>query len=563
MLVIKRHLFLLPVFLLLLLHSCTKAVKTADLKGKKSDTARIMHQLDSLVERMNDAAGRREQFEAMRYCEEGLALELELPDDKKAYGDLHSRYATLLESAGLLTIAQEHFRLAIAGAMKTNPPNYEAIYYKNARLASFLQNHGNPDSATFYFRKAIDAGEKHTDKLWLASGYNNLGFLKESIGAIDSAALYYNRAAEVLVPKNAADSFLLASIRDNQAHVLMQQQNYAGAETGYRNNEKLYATLHQDNGRVKSLLNASDVFTAAGKYSEALQLADSVHAAFEETLKKFPGLRQRWLGMRYNLFLKLGRDSEALLTLQKLNAIKDSITGEQKRSTEKLMSSAAAGELERHKREDEIRKLQVKQARSESRLSWFIGVTVFFTSMLIIFLLILVSRKRNTEQQNKIKLAEAELRNKQLEGEKLQQELELKKRDLTDMVLFNRHRKEITEGLLAELQEAARADDTTARLKKLIQDLRSRSQAAESLDLVGDNIEQVNKAFFEKLAEQFPELSKGERNLCGLLRMNLSTKDIAQMRRVEPDSVKMAKKRLRKKLGLEPEADLYQFMQKI
>lgn len=35
------------------------------------------------------------------------------------------------------------------------------------------------------------------------------------------------------------------------------------------------------------------------------------------------------------------------------------------------------------------------------------------------------------------------------------------------------------------------------------------------------------------------------------------------MRRVEPDSVKMAKKRLRRKLGLEPEADLYLFMQKI
>jgi hypothetical protein len=563
MMVIQRPVFLLPLFLFLLLHSCTKAVKTADLKGKKSDTARIMHQLDSLVERMNDAASRQEQFEAMRYCEEGLALELELPDDKKAYGDLHSRYATLLESAGLLSIAQEHFRLAIAGAMNTNPPNYEAIYYKNARLASFLQNHGSADSATYYFRRAIEAGSKHPDKLWLASGYNNLGYLKEELGALDSAALFYNRAEAVLVPKNATDSFLLASIRDNKAHVLMQQQNFSAAETGYRQNQKLYATLHQDNGQVKSLLNASDVFAAAGKYSEALQLADSVHAAFEPTLKQYPGLKQRWLGMRYNLFLKLGREGDALVTLQKLNTIKDSITGEQKRSTEKLMSSAAAGELERHKREDEIRKLQVKQARSESRLSWFIGVTVFFTSMLIIFLLILVSRRRNTEQQNKIKLAEAELRNKQLEGEKLQQELELKKRDLTDMVLFNRHRKEITEGLLAELQEAARADDTTARLKKLIQDLRSRSQAAESIDLVSDNIEEVNKAFFEKLAEQFPELSKGERQLCGLLRLNLSTKDIAQMRRVEPDSVKMAKKRLRKKLGLEPEADLYQFMQKI
>lgn len=560
----KKSLVLFPVLLLLvLLHSCTKAVKTADLKGKTGDTAKIMRQLDSLVEKMNGAAARQEQFEAMRYCEEGLALELELPDDKKAYADLHSRYAAMLESAGLFNLAQEHFRLAIEGANKTNPPNYEAIYYKYARLGSFFQNRGLNDSAAFYFRKAIDAGKKSTEKLWLASGYNNLGFLQEKIGLIDSAETMYYLAEDVLVPKTAGDSFLLASIRDNKAHILLLKNNFAGAETGYRQNEKLYRLLNQPQGQIKSLLNTADVFAAAGKNEAALQLSDSAATAFEQTINKFPALLQRRLTMRYGLLLKLGRDGEALGMLQKLVTIKDSIAQEQKRVTEKQMSTAAAGETERHKRENEIRKLQVKQALSESRLSWFIGVTVFFTSMLIIFLLILVSRKRNTEQQNKIKLAESEIRNKQLEGEKLQQELELKKRDLTDMVLFNRHRKEITEELLAELQEAARADDTTTRLKKLIQDLRSRSQAAESLDLVGDNIEQVNKAFFEKLAEEFPELSKGERNLCGLLRMNLSTKDIAQMRRVEPDSVKMAKKRLRKKLGLEPEADLYQFMQKI
>lgn len=549
--------------LLALLPACTKAVKTADLQKKTGDTAKIRKKLDSLVEQMNEAASREEHILAMRYCEEGLALELELPDDKKAYGDLHSRFGAMLEASGMYSFAKDHFRQAISGVMKKTPPDYGARYYKNARMASFLQGRGSYDSAAYYFRRAIAESKKQPIKLWTASGLNNYAYLKEETGQLDSASYYYILAENTVDLRGREDSSLLASIRDNKAHIQLLQKNYDAAKTGYRENEKLYRSLRDPRGQIKSLFNTADVFTAEGKHREALALTDSVYEAFSVEMKKFAALRQRSLQMRYGQFVALGRDREALTVLQQVMAIKDSLTKEQKRTNEKIMSAAAAGELERHQKENDIRKLQVQQAEAKSRLSWFIGITVFFTSVLIIFLIVLVSRKRSAEQQNKIKLGEAEIRNKKLEGEKLQQELELKKRDLTDMVLFNRHRKEITEELLAELQEAAKAEDPAQRLKKLIQDLRSRSMAAESLDLVGENIEQVNKAFFEKLMEQFPELSKGERSLCGLLRMNLSTKDIAQMRRVEPDSVKMAKKRLRRKLGLEPEADLYLFMQKI
>lgn len=56
------------------------------------------------------------------------------------------------------------------------------------------------------------------------------------------------------------------------------------------------------------------------------------------------------------------------------------------------------------------------------------------------------------------------------------------------------------------------------------------------------------------------DISEKEIRLASFLRMNLSTKEIASMLNVMPDSVTKSKYRLKKKLGLGKEEDLTQFL---
>lgn len=58
-------------------------------------------------------------------------------------------------------------------------------------------------------------------------------------------------------------------------------------------------------------------------------------------------------------------------------------------------------------------------------------------------------------------------------------------------------------------------------------------------------------------------LSKTEQHLAGLLRMNLSTKDIALLKNITPGSVRLSKHRLRKKLDLPEGKELEHFLQEI
>lgn len=71
---------------------------------------------------------------------------------------------------------------------------------------------------------------------------------------------------------------------------------------------------------------------------------------------------------------------------------------------------------------------------------------------------------------------------------------------------------------------------------------------------------QVYPEFCKRLLEINPDLQTADLRFCALISLNFSTKDIAEYTFVSPRSVQSKKYRLRKKLKLDSEADIYLFM---
>lgn len=72
--------------------------------------------------------------------------------------------------------------------------------------------------------------------------------------------------------------------------------------------------------------------------------------------------------------------------------------------------------------------------------------------------------------------------------------------------------------------------------------------------------EAVHPHFWAHLAQQHPSLSTHETKLVALLRMNLSTKQIANVLGISAQSANTARYRLRKKLNLQPDQELEAFV---
>ena len=70
----------------------------------------------------------------------------------------------------------------------------------------------------------------------------------------------------------------------------------------------------------------------------------------------------------------------------------------------------------------------------------------------------------------------------------------------------------------------------------------------------------VDGDFFEKLEKRFPELTPNEKRLCALIRLNLTSKEIAELTVRTFRSVNTAKTRLKKKFDLDSNTNLYDFL---
>lgn len=95
------------------------------------------------------------------------------------------------------------------------------------------------------------------------------------------------------------------------------------------------------------------------------------------------------------------------------------------------------------------------------------------------------------------------------------------------------------------------------QLQKILQ-----KNAIQESDWVTFNyqFECVNKHFFTRIKDRFPDLSTHDLKLCALIKLQLSAKDMADILSISPDSVKTARYRLRKKLHLQTEDNLNEFI---
>ena len=82
-------------------------------------------------------------------------------------------------------------------------------------------------------------------------------------------------------------------------------------------------------------------------------------------------------------------------------------------------------------------------------------------------------------------------------------------------------------------------------------------------DMIFDYAEQESKDdqhFFNRLLEAHPNLTPGDLRLCFLLSSNMTTKEIAAETSRTADSVRVLRSRLRKKLSLERDQNLYSYL---
>ncbi|WP_282086778.1 helix-turn-helix transcriptional regulator [Aquimarina algiphila] len=164
--------------------------------------------------------------------------------------------------------------------------------------------------------------------------------------------------------------------------------------------------------------------------------------------------------------------------------------------------------------------------------------------------------------QHRLKIRRVEDENKAL-GEQLAVKEEEVKTLMADNSMRLAFKEEWLTKLKNEILTTADANELRQSLNSLIAQLRLQIDTENKLAGLQGKIDINNISFDTKLQELYPDLTKGEREVCALLRLNLSIKEIMTIRNVSSDSVKSMRRRIRKKMQIPSEVELEKFIQEL
>ncbi|MCO4294630.1 transcriptional regulator [Solitalea sp. MAHUQ-68] len=193
-------------------------------------------------------------------------------------------------------------------------------------------------------------------------------------------------------------------------------------------------------------------------------------------------------------------------------------------------------------------------------------VALFLGSMYFIYRW---QQKKHKEEQQKMQyLHQLELdRNEKeivrLEKENLEADINYKNKELSIMTMHLVERGKVlakVKEMLVKKPEANEKSTSFRQLLRLIRDVENGEQDWNQFTMHFNN---VNDHFFNKLKTAYPDLTSTELKLCAYIKMNLSTKEIAQLMNITSKAIEVARYRLRKKLRLTPETNLYDFLTKV
>ncbi|MDO4510869.1 MAG: hypothetical protein Q4B68_03505 [Bacteroidales bacterium] len=175
---------------------------------------------------------------------------------------------------------------------------------------------------------------------------------------------------------------------------------------------------------------------------------------------------------------------------------------------------------------------------------------------------------RDMQRQYEDKKLQQDL--KMLEQEKLiaQQQKQLLEAQLTDktkevasMALDAMARNQAIESIRTSLREKRRKGTISqADMQSMLSQLGANADSDNFWELYQNNFNLIHENFFKNLKEKYPSLTSNDLKFCALLRLNLSTKDIAKFTQLSVRGVEGARYRLRKKFNLEEGQSLLDFL---
>ncbi len=468
---------------------------------------------------------------AISYYLKSLKISEEI-GDKKVIQSAYNNIGGLHTNQGAYDKALSYFFKSLKISNESGNKKGVADSYNN--IGSIYWHQGREDESIQHYLKSLKIKEEIGDKRGLFSSYQNLGVSYYTKGSYDKTLSYYLKSLNIA--EEIGDKHGIAT-----THINIASLNIRLADSLARNETQRIEYLK------KAIKNSSLSYKLAKEIGSLPLVSEACNSLM-------------------NTYSKLGNYKRAIEFSEIYIISKDSLFDKTK--TKELAKIEAKYEYQKqteidslaHVNEIKIKDQVLLREKEVSKMKIItfviIGSIILIVTLLIIYLQRGRIKKNKMISQQEKELTNVNLKNKELENKNLLSELEYKHNEVVNFALHIAEKNDFLENLQKTLNASNDQIDPKT-LKKLIAQNLSTEKDREEFNA---NIESLNDSFFLKLDEKFPKLTKTDKRLCALLRLNLSSKEIASIQNISPNSVDVNRYRLRKKLDITTDKDLSNFL---
>lgn len=374
----------------------------------------------------------------------------------------------------------------------------------------------------------------------LSVGYNNLGIFYRLNGKSDSAQMCCLEAERYA--KEANSPLYLADAWCELGYIAESQKNYAIALNYVNRADSIFKLRKDIKGRYRIFTFTIQMHMNNKEYTKAQSVAtDMLQLGLHVNNIKW--IAEAYL-FRAEAAEKSGSYSSALAFLKKHMSYQDSFDAYS--ANEKLAEMEFRNQTREKDRELEV--LRLDNALKKQNLKWAYTLVVASVLVLVAISLsvyVFYRNKKLKQQQDRAALL--------YQIEKQQSELELKTRQLTSKALFVSENQQTVQEIRELIQSLNVTKEYRTQLETLDRKLQQQTSADRYWSEFKTYFEELNPDFFDRIKVQYPDITDRELRLMAFIKIGLNTKEIATLMHIEPASVKTARYRLKKKLGMSPD----------
>lgn len=481
------------------------------------------------------AYGRKKEFDsALFYLNENIKLYSNSDQNNESVRSSFKFIGSTFHTLADTYIMMGSFNLALKeelNALYHYEKMGDSLYIADAKnsLASIENALGNHQKGLEYINAALKTYEDNKDVFFQTLAIINKGVSLQGLKRYEESIKNYKQG--ILIANSNNYKGREALLWSNMGNSYFELTNYDKAKESYWKSVSLYKSTNYN-------LEISSCYNNLGKlYNKTKQLDSALYylnnAIIIADTTNAPSVLGNGYKHRSETYKQLKNYKQSLTDYENYSKLKDSLfTKEKVKQIEELRT---IHETEKKAQKIQIQKNEIDLLTTKGKINnlqrLLLGLGLFLA---LLGLYIFYQRNK----QNK------------LLNEKVKADLEHKTKELTTHALHLAKKNEVLNDLKTKAKAFKEDSNSNKGFQTLIQTINFDLQDDNNWENFSKYFEEVHKGFNKKAKEKFPNITPNDLRLMALLKMNLTSKEMANILNISNEGIKKARQRLRKKMGL-------------